>query len=103
MSSTRFKMSFSNRELQKLSGLLKVLGPGAAYEEFAKWLKAAPPPPDEAVREPCAQAIGRVIMEVIRKRRLRIPRGGYLIRSVMGSVIVVRLKPSTAHRKKHSS
>ncbi len=79
-------------ELRKLSALRKSLGDTIANRAFAQWLrqkagsKAAPPVDRNA------QTIAGALESLAKSGKLRIPRGGYLVRRGRGRVIVTRAR-----------
>ena len=74
-------------QLRKLKALRKSVGPNIGERAFAEWLKKANSEKNtEGDRN--ADLIAEAVHEVISDRRLRIPRGGYLVRRVRGWVIV---------------
>ena len=75
-------------QLRKLETLRKQLGPEIADKAFAEWLNRAggkDPGPDRN-----AGMIADRVMELVSRRKLNIPRGGYLVRRGRGRVIVER-------------
>ena len=76
-------------QLRKLKALRKSVGPAIGERAFVKWLKKANSEKNtEGDRN--ADLIAAAVHGVISDRRLRIPRGGYLVRRVRGWVIVER-------------
>ncbi len=76
-------------QLRKLNALRKSVGPAIGERAFVKWLKKANSEKNtEGDRN--ADLIAEAVYGVIRDKRLRIPRGGYLVRRVRGWVIVER-------------
>ncbi len=79
-------------ELRKLTALRKSLGNSIANRAFAQWLrqkagsKAAPPVDRNA------QTIADALEALAKAGKLRIPRGGYLVRRGRGRVIVARAR-----------
>ncbi len=73
-------------QLRKLNALRKSLGPVIADEAFSRWLAQA------ADVEPEADENARVIADnlwgLIQQGKLRIRRGGYVVRRGRGRVIV---------------
>ena len=75
-------------QLRKLETLRKQLGPEIADKAFAEWLNRAAgkdPGPDRN-----ADMIADRVMDLVSRRKLNIPRGGYLVRRGRGRVIVER-------------
>ena len=74
-------------EVRKLNALRKSLGEEIANKAFADWLKSEPKAATEAV-DKNAELIAEALFDQINQGKLRIPRGGYLIRRGRGRVIV---------------
>ena len=76
-------------QLRKLEALRKSLGPDIADEAFAKWIaqlsKSVP-------EDRNATVIADALMPLIEQGKLRIPRGGYLVRRGRGRVLVDPVK-----------
>ena len=71
--------------LRKLEALRKSLGTAIADKAFAKWIaKQSEPVPEDRN----ATAIAEALMPLIEQGKLRIPRGGYLVRRGRGRMIV---------------
>ena len=88
--------SFSEKQLtkgqlRKLNALRKSVGERIGNRAFANWLTtqqgAARAAPDKT-----AEAVARTLESLIKQRKLRIPRGGYLVRRGRGRVIVTRTR-----------
>ena len=76
-------------QLRKLNALRKSVGPAIGERAFVKWLKKANSEKNtEGDRN--ADLIAEAVQSVLRDKRLRIPRGGYLVRRVRGWVLVER-------------
>ena len=74
-------------QLRKLNALRKSVGSAIGERAFVKWLRKANSGKNtEGDRN--ADLIAGAVQRVLRDRRLRIPRGGYLVRRVRGWVIV---------------
>ena len=73
-------------QLRKLNALRKSVGPAIGERELVEWLKRANTEGDRN-----ADLIAEAVHRVIRDKRLRIPRGGYLVRRVRGWVTVERV------------
>ena len=87
------KASFTESELtkgqaRKLTALRKSLGDQIANKAFAEWLTSQP----EAVEavDKNAEFIAELLVDQINQGKLRIPRGGYLVRRGRGRVVVER-------------
>ena len=74
-------------QLRKLNALRKSVGPAIGERAFVKWLKKANSG-KSTQGDRNADLIAEAVQRVLRDRRLRIPRGGYLVRRVRGWVIV---------------
>ena len=88
------KASFTETELtkgqiRKLNALRKSIGEEIAHKAFADWLRSQPVAVGEVVDEN-AELIAGVLVDQINQGKLRIPRGGYLVRRGRGRVIVER-------------
>ncbi len=84
--------NLSKGQLRKLNALRKSVGPAIGERAFVKWLKKANSEKNtEGDRN--ADLIAEVVFGVLRDKRLRIPRGGYLVRRVRGWVLVERADP----------
>ena len=76
-------------ELRKLGALRKSVGEEIGDKAFMDWLRNQPP----AMIEPDdnnAILIADTLLPLIENNKLRIPRGGYLVRRGRGRVIVER-------------
>ena len=76
-------------ELRKLGALRKSVGEEIGDKAFIDWLRKQPP----AMTEPDdnnAILIADTLLPLIENNKLRIPRGGYLVRRGRGRVIVER-------------
>ncbi len=76
-------------ELRKLNALRKSVGEDIGDMAFVEWLRKKP----AAFAEPedkHAALIADTLIPLIEQNKLRIPRGGYLIRRGRGRVIVER-------------
>ena len=74
-------------EMRKLTALRKSLGDEIANKAFTEWLESRPEAGAEEV-DKNAELIADVLVEQINQGKLRIPRGGYLVRRGRGRVIV---------------
>ena len=93
-SNARAKASFTESELtkgqiRKLNALRKSIGEEIAHKAFADWLTSRP----EAVEvvDKNAELIAEILVDKINQGKLRIPRGGYLVRRGRGRVVVERV------------
>ncbi len=76
-------------QLRKLKALRKSVGPAIGERAFVKWLKKANSEKNTQ-GDRNADLIAEAVYGVIRDKRLRLPRGGYLVRRVRGWVLVER-------------
>ena len=76
-------------QLRKLNALRKSVGPAIGERAFVKWLKKANSG-KSTQGDRNADLIAEAVQRVLRDRRLRIPRDGYLVRRGRGWVIVER-------------
>jgi len=81
--------SLTKGQLRKLNAVRKSFGPEIADKAFAQWLAEAPAelpgPEDENAKQ-----IQAAIEPLVLSNKIRIPRGGYLVRRGRGRVIVER-------------
>jgi hypothetical protein len=82
--------SLTKGQLRKLNALLKSVGNELGTEAFSKWLAMRPEPAASAVDEDAAIIAG-ALFPLIQQKKLRIPRGGYLVRRGRGRVVVERV------------
>ncbi len=76
-------------EVRKLNALRKSLGEEIANKAFADWLNSQTT--DVGVEaDNNAEMIADLLVDQINEGKLRIPRGGYLVRRGRGRVIVER-------------
>ena len=76
-------------QLRKLNALRKSLGEGIANRAFAEWSANQWVSVGEEV-DKNAELIAKILVDQINQGKLRIPRGGYLVRRGRGRVIVER-------------
>ncbi len=76
-------------QLRKLNALRKSIGEEIAHKAFAQWLTSQTTDVGEEV-DKNAELIAEVLFDQINQGKLRIPRGGYLVRRGRGRVIVER-------------
>jgi hypothetical protein len=74
-------------QVRKLTALRKSLGDDIADNAFAQWLASQSDGTAEPVDKD-AELIADALMEQVNSGKLRIPRGGYLVRRGRGRVIV---------------
>ena len=78
-------------QLRKLTALRKSLGKVIADNAFAEW-QASVPEPQKIPVDKTAEAIAELLTPGVLEGKIRIPRGGYLVRRGRGRVIVERAK-----------
>ncbi len=76
----------SKGQARKLTALRNSLGDDIAKKAFAEWLNSEPEPVEEVDKD--AELIAETLIDQINQGKLRIPRGGYLVRRGRGRVIV---------------
>ncbi len=86
------KLAFDESQLnkgdvRKLNALRKSLGEEIANKAFSEWLNSQPETISEIV-DTNAELIAEALFDQINQGKLRIPRGGYLVRRGRGRVIV---------------
>ncbi len=74
-------------ELRKLNALRKSVGEDVGEQAFVEWLRKKPAPVAE-LEDKNAALIADTLLPLVEQNKLRIPRGGYLIRRGHGRVIV---------------
>ena len=77
-------------QIRKLTALRKSLGDDIAERAFAEWLITNPPVQSEP-EDKSAVLIAETLMPLVGKKKLRIPRGGYLVTRGKKRVIVTRV------------
>ena len=80
--------SLTKGQLRKLNALRKSLGDDIAQRAFIEWLKSEPAAADGHDRN--ANTIADALQPLIESGKLRIPRGGYVLRRGRGRVILER-------------
>jgi hypothetical protein len=76
-------------EIRKLNALRKSVGEDIGEKAFMDWLRKKPPAVAE-LEDKNAALIADTLIPLIEKNKLRIPRGGYLVRRGRGRVVVER-------------
>lgn len=76
-------------EIRKLNALRKSIGDDIAEEAFAKWLEHKKQEAPESTDKNAAM-IKDALQPLIEKKKLSIPRGGYILRRGRGRVIIER-------------
>jgi hypothetical protein len=77
-------------QLRKLTALRKSLGQEIADKAFAEWMQTFGATETETT-DKNATLIAETLGQLIEKKKLQIPRGGYFLRRGRGRVIVEKL------------
>ena len=77
-------------ELRKLNALRKSVGDKLGEETFAKWLKSNRAAKDTVSEDKHAALIAETLINLIDDKKLRMPRGGYVVTRGRGRVVVRR-------------
>ena len=85
--------SLNKGQLRKLNALRKFLGADIANKAFGEWYEKQAKKPDSAPVDANAELITNTLEPLAKQGKLRIPRGGYLVRRGRGRVIVERARP----------
>jgi hypothetical protein len=83
--------ALSKGQLRKLNAVRKSFGPEIADKAFAEWLTEQP----KEIAEPedmNAKVIQETLEPLVMSNKIKIPRGGYLVRRGRGRVIVERAR-----------
>lgn len=75
-------------ELRKLNALRKSVGEELGEKTFADWLKAKSAGGSTAPVDKNAELIAETLFKLIEDKKLKMPRGGYLVTRGRGRVIV---------------
>lgn len=75
-------------ELRKLRGLRKSVGSKLGDDTFAKWFRKKEAAQGNVPEDRNAALIAETLIKLIEEKKLRIPRGGYLVTRGRGRVIV---------------
>ncbi len=78
-------------QLRKLTALRKSLGKGIADSAFAEWLGSLPEGKAEST-DKNAEAIAELLNPPVLAKKIKLPRGGYVVRRGRGRVIVERAR-----------
>ncbi len=78
-------------QLRKLTARRKSLGKGIADNAFAEWLASTPAVKTEAT-DKTAEAIAELLNGPVLAKKIKLPRGGYLVRRGRGRVVVERVR-----------
>ena len=93
-SNQKFSESNLNKgQMRKLNALRKSLGEDIANKAFGEWLEKQAKQPDSTPIDSNAEIIANTLEPLTKQGKLRIPRGGYLVRRGRGRVIVERVRP----------
>ena len=76
-------------QLRKLTALRKSLGNEIADNAFTEWLASVPEAKPIAV-DKNAEAIAELLNAPVLAKKIKLPRGGYLVRRGRGRVVVER-------------
>jgi hypothetical protein len=76
-------------QLRKLNALKKSVGDDIGEKAFGEWLKTAAKPEKLEV-DRNAELIAHAVEDLIKKHKLVIPNGGYLLKRGRGRAIVTR-------------
>ena len=76
-------------QLRKLNALRKSLGKEIADKAFAEWL-ASLPEQKPKLGDKNAEAIAELLTPPVLDKKIKLPRGGYVVRRGRGRVIVER-------------
>ena len=76
-------------QLRKLNALRKSLGKGIADKAFAEWFASLPVDMPK-LGDKNAEAIAELLTPPVLEKKIRLPRGGYVVRRGRGRVIVER-------------
>ena len=86
--------------LRKLKALRKSLGPKIANEAFAKWLKENAGAKKKASKvDKGAARLADLIGKADKKKKVKLPRGGYNVRRGFQGVILVEAAPAKRKKK----
>ncbi len=77
-------------EIRKLTALRKSLGDTIADKAFAEWFRQKTSAKAGAPVDQNAELIASTLLSLAKARKLRIPRGGYLVKRGRGRVTVSR-------------
>ena len=86
--------SLTKGQLRKLNALRKSVGEKIGTTAFAKWLAAQAAEPKEPA-DKNAKRIAGALEPLITAKKLRIPRGGYLVKRGRGRIVVTRANVTT--------
>ena len=78
-------------QLRKLTALRKSLGKDIADKAFAEWQASVPEVKSEST-DKNAEAIAELLNQPVLDNKIRLPRGGYIVRRGRGRVLVERAR-----------
>ena len=78
-------------QVRKLTALRKSLGKGIADSAFTEWLASVPEVKTEAT-DKNAEAIAELLNTPVLTKKIKLPRGGYVVRRGRGRVVVERAR-----------
>ena len=78
-------------QMRKLTALRKSLGKGIADNAFAEWLASVPTVKPISV-DKNAEAIAELLNTPVLTKKIKLPRGGYIVRRGRGRVVVERAR-----------
>ena len=84
--------SLNKGHLRKLTALRKSLGPGIADKAFAEWHAAQQSSKVATPTDKNAEKIVAALQPLVLAGKIKLPRGGYLVRRGRGRVIAERVK-----------
>lgn len=79
--------TLTKMQIRKLNALKKSVGDDIGTKAFAEWLATQPAESSQTV-DKNATKIADALHDLIRSKKLTIPRGGYILRRGRGRVIV---------------
>ena len=92
-SSGKFDESNLNKgQMRKLNALRKSLGADIANKAFGEWYEKQSNEPNSLPVDANVTLITGALEPLVKQGKLRIPRGGYLVRRGRGRVIVERVR-----------
>ncbi len=78
-------------QLRKLTALRKSLGKGIADDAFGEWLASVPEGKVVSI-DRTAEAIAELLNGPVLDGKIKLPRGGYVVRRGRGRVVVERAR-----------
>ena len=94
------KAKLNKGHQRKLKALRKSLGKKIADEAFSKWLKEIASGKKKASKiDPIAARLAACIGKEDKKKKLKLPRGGYLIRRGFQGVILAEAAPAKPKKR----